>query len=119
MPVVPDLTHRSPVGQSRDWVQALWHLANAQMSGELQSVLIEHVLARPTAEELLQLEAAAATSPPSNNPATRTIPLRRFAKESSQAAKLASSRSASKLSIVETCLKRVHLPGEALNHGEP
>jgi len=59
-PVAPDSTHRSPVAQSRDSWQALWHLVNAQMSGELQSLLIEQVLASPTPEELLQLEPAAA-----------------------------------------------------------
>jgi hypothetical protein len=59
-PVVPDSTHRSPVEQSRDSWHALWHLVNAQMSGELQSLLIEHVLASPTPEELLQLEPATA-----------------------------------------------------------
>jgi len=59
-PVAPDSTHRSPVAQSRDSWQALWHLVNAQMSGELQSLLIEHVLASPTPEELLQLEPATA-----------------------------------------------------------
>src|SRR6478735_3877995 len=34
--------HRCPIGQSREVVQAVWHLRNAHTSGEVQSVLIEH-----------------------------------------------------------------------------
>jgi hypothetical protein len=56
---VPLDTHRSPGEQSRDSLQAAWHLVNAHTSGELQSLLIEQALDRLAPEELLQLKTAA------------------------------------------------------------
>jgi hypothetical protein len=61
-PLVPDLTHRSPLEQSRDSRHAWWHRAKAHMSGELQSVLIEQAWSSAAALELLQLEIPAANA---------------------------------------------------------
>jgi hypothetical protein len=64
---VPLETHRSPgVVQSRDSMHWAWHLANAQTSGELQSLLIEQVAERAAPEELLQLKIT--TAAPSTQP---------------------------------------------------
>src|SRR5690242_14241113 len=56
---------RWPAVQSRDVVQALWHLRNAQTRGELQSELIEHPSASPRGAETLELEQADARTTPS------------------------------------------------------
>ncbi len=56
-PVVPEMTQRSPVGQSRVAVHSLWHRPKAQMRGELQSLLIEQSAA--IAADLVQLTASA------------------------------------------------------------
>jgi hypothetical protein len=57
---VPPRTQRSPLGQSLETWQASWQREKTQASGALQSLLSEHAWARPPAEELLQLETAAA-----------------------------------------------------------
>jgi hypothetical protein len=41
--LAPSGTHRSPGGQSRVSVHWVWHRVNAQISGELQSLLIEQL----------------------------------------------------------------------------
>jgi hypothetical protein len=76
-PVLPDDTHRSSAGQSRDSVQALWHRPNAHAKGELQSLLIEQAWASAAAFELPQLETVRLMSAAMAKPKRRAVPGRR------------------------------------------
>jgi hypothetical protein len=76
-PVLPETTQRSPRGvQSLETAHALWQRPNAQMSGELQSLLMEQLLASPAAPDLL-LQLAMAPAKPRARPAKTTTPKKR------------------------------------------
>jgi hypothetical protein len=72
-PDVPVRTQRSPRLQSLESVHAMWQRPNAQMSGMLQSLLIEQVLASPAAADLL-LQLAMVPANPRAKPTRTTTP---------------------------------------------
>jgi hypothetical protein len=88
-PVVPDTMQRSAglvTGQSLETSHALWHLPNAQMSGESQSLLIEQLPESSTPDEL-QLADVAAITAATRRSAARATARRTFGVDTIELAK--------------------------------